>query len=78
MKLITLFLTCANEREAQKIANDLINKKLAACVRLSDVNSTYSWKGEIENSGEVLMMIESTEDKFDEVETIIRQLHSYE
>jgi periplasmic divalent cation tolerance protein len=78
VKLITLLLTCADREEAQKIAKELLDKKLAACVRLTDVNSTYWWKDKIENSGETLLMIESAEEKFDEIETTVRRLHSYE
>lgn len=78
MKLITLFLTCGDREEAQKIAAALLDKKLTACVRLSDVNSTYWWKEKLENSSEVLLMMESVDTKFDEIETTVRRLHSYE
>jgi periplasmic divalent cation tolerance protein len=78
VKFITLFLTCADREEARKIAKELLSKKLAACVRLTDVNSTYWWKDKIEDSSETLLMIESAEDKFDEIEATVRSLHSYE
>jgi periplasmic divalent cation tolerance protein len=68
----------ANKKEAQKIADKLLAEKLAACVRLTDVNSTFWWKGNRERAEEVMLIIESTEDKFDAVETTARQLHSYE
>lgn len=78
MNLITLFLTCADREEAPKITNELLDKKLAACVRLSNVNSSFWWQGKIENTDEVQLIIESAEDKFDEIEACVRQLHSYE
>lgn len=78
MTLITLLLTCANRQEAQNIAQALLDKKLAACVRLSDVNSSFWWQDKIENADEVQLVIESIKDKFDDIETTIRQLHSYE
>ena len=78
MKLITLFLTCADQEEAQKIADEIIDKKLAACVRLTDVNSTYWWNGKKENSQEVMLIMESIESKFEEIETMVRGLHSYD
>jgi periplasmic divalent cation tolerance protein len=78
MNLITLFLTCANRREAQKISNKLLDEKLAACVRLTDVNSSFWWEGKKENTKEIQLIIESVEDKFDKIEACVRQLHSYE
>jgi periplasmic divalent cation tolerance protein len=78
MKIITMFLSCANREEALKITEELLDKKLAACVRLSDVNSYYWWNNKRENSSEVLMMIESVEDKFDDIEAAVKRLHSYE
>jgi uncharacterized protein involved in tolerance to divalent cations len=78
VNLITLFLTCANEQEAKTISKALLDKKLAACVRLTDVRSDFIWKAKIEHSDEVLLIIESVQDKFDEIETAVKQLHSYE
>lgn len=78
MKLITLFLTCSSREEARKISRKLLDEKLAACVRLTDVNSSFWWQGKIENTDEAQLVIESTEDQFDEIEACVRQLHSYE
>jgi periplasmic divalent cation tolerance protein len=78
MNLITLFLTCADRPEAEKIADSLLDKRLAACVRLTDVYSAYWWEGKKERADEVLLMIESSEDKFNSIENLVRQLHSYE
>jgi periplasmic divalent cation tolerance protein len=77
VKLITLFLTCANRQEAQKIGDELLDKNLAACVRMFDVDSTYLWQGAKHNSSEVQLIIESAEDKFNAIETTVRRLHSY-
>jgi periplasmic divalent cation tolerance protein len=77
MKLITLLLTCANEEEAQKISDALLDKKLAVCARSIDVKSTFWWQGRRENTSEVQLIIDSTEAKFDEIETTVRSLHSY-
>jgi periplasmic divalent cation tolerance protein len=78
MKLITLFLTCANEEEAKHISKKLLDKKLAACVRTTDVKSDFWWKGQQEQDAEVLLIIESSEEKFDEIEAAVKAVHSYE
>lgn len=73
-----MFLTCATPQEAKQIADALLDKKLAACVRATGVKSGFWWQGQREQAGEILLMIESTEEKFDQIEATIRQLHSYE
>ncbi len=75
--MIILYLTCANSSEAKKISNALLEAKLVACVRQSTVASTYWWEGKINHDDEVLLMMETLEAKFDEVNRIIEKLHSY-
>lgn len=78
MKLITLFLTCADADEAEKIGNLLLDKKLAACVRSADVESLFLWKGQKEQGREKLLIIDTSEDKFDAIEAVVKEAHSYE
>ena len=78
MNLITLFLTCANAQEAKKISSKLLGEKLAACARQTDVKSDFIWKGKTEHSREVLLIIESVQEKFDDIEAAVEKIHSYE
>ena len=73
-----LYLTCADTEEATKITEALLQAKLVACVRQSNVTSSYWWDGKINHASEVLLMMESSEEKFDEVERVIAKLHSYD
>jgi periplasmic divalent cation tolerance protein len=76
--MIILYLTCADETEAQKISGALLQAKLIACARRMPVASANWWKGEIEQATEVLLMMESIEEKFVAVEKLVDTLHSYE
>lgn len=76
--MIILHLTCANEKEAKAIGTALLEQKLVACVRRSQVNSAYWWNGKIHNDDEILLMMESLEEKFDAVEAVVTELHSYD
>ena len=78
MKLATYFLTCADSEEATKIANALLEARLCACVKQTNITSTFHWEGAIQNSSEVLLLIESIEEKFDEIDKIVDELHSYD
>ncbi len=44
MRIITLFLTCANEKEAGKIADVLLKKKLAVCIKKVNIKSRFYLK----------------------------------
>lgn len=77
MKLVTLFLTCANTVEANDIVSKLFEKKLVVCVKQTSVNSTFWWKDKIENTEEVLLIMDSTQDKFSKIEAIVKEIHSY-
>ena len=75
-----IVLTNLPDREAAvKLANELVAKKLAACVNvLSECTSVYRWKGTIENAREVPVLIKTRADRYAEVEAAIRGLHPYE
>jgi periplasmic divalent cation tolerance protein len=71
--------TAGSEDEARKIANALVDRKLAACVNIIPrIESIYRWQGKVESSREWLLLIKTTAEKFDAVRNAIRELHSYE
>jgi periplasmic divalent cation tolerance protein len=73
-------LTTAGSRdEARRIAEALVDAKLAACVNIvQGVNSIYRWKGKSEEAEEWLLWIKTTADKFASVRDKIKEVHSYE
>jgi periplasmic divalent cation tolerance protein len=76
---IVLLCTCSSEREGRLLAEALVHSKLAACVNLlPGVQSIYRWEGELERAAEVLLLIKSTADRFEELRVRITELHSYD
>jgi periplasmic divalent cation tolerance protein len=76
---IAVFITAANKEEARLLAETLVNNRLAACVQiLPDMESVYRWQGVIERQAEVLLIAKTKRDKFAELETEVRRIHSYE
>jgi periplasmic divalent cation tolerance protein len=64
---------------ATKIADTLIEKRLAACVQISGpITSTYWWQGQIEVAQEWVCTAKTRQDLYDAVEQAIRDVHSYE
>ena len=78
MKPILLFLTCANQKEANKISKSLLQKGLVVCIKAMPVSSTFLWQGEIDSGKEVLLVMDSVESKFKVIENQVKKLHSYD
>ena len=78
MKLITLFLTCADKTEADKIAAKLLDEKLVACVKQTAIASDYLWQGQKQDGDETMLIIDSVEQKFDEIEAAVKEIHGYD
>ena len=73
-------VTCGTLEESRKIARELVEKRLAACVNVVThaVESFYPWAGKLENSSEYLLMIKTTEDRIEELQACVVSRHSYD
>ena len=78
MKPVVLFLTCADKNEVEKIVESLLEKKLIVCAKSFPVNSTFFWENKIDSSEEFFVVMDSSEELFDKVETEVKRLHSYD
>ena len=74
-----VFVMAANEAESNRIAQALVEEKLAACVNIvGPVRSIYQWRGAVENASEYMLMIKAPMRHFPKLERRVRELHSYE
>ena len=64
--------------EAEALARKLLERRLAACVSLRAVRSLYHWRGGIETSPEVELLIKTGSAQLPALEEAVRALHSYE
>lgn len=79
MTVFACFCTCPDEASAARIADALVEARLAACVsQLTGLRSVYRWQGEIERADEVLLVIKTTPDRLDALTELVRALHPYE
>jgi periplasmic divalent cation tolerance protein len=78
-KPIVVFMTAASREEAARIAQLLVESKLAACVQiLPEMQSIYVWKGEVQRDSEVLLIAKTISSNFARLEREVRAIHSYE
>jgi periplasmic divalent cation tolerance protein len=77
--MLIVLTTTATGEEAQRIANGIIEAKLAACVQiLPKMTSVYFWEGKVQTEPEHLLLIKTLEEKFDALSEFIRTNHSYD
>ena len=74
-----IFCTCPDQDTAEKIARLLVASNNAACVNiLPGITSIYRWQGQIESAGEYLLLIKAAKDRYQAIESTIREHHPYE
>ncbi|HZQ19587.1 MAG TPA: divalent-cation tolerance protein CutA [Terriglobales bacterium] len=76
---VLVLTTAGGESEAHKIAQQLVERKLAACVNIvPKIQSVYRWQGKVESAEEYLMLIKTTRAHVETVQSALRELHSYD
>ena len=77
---LTVLTNCSSAEEAHRIAEYLVQNRLAACVNVgsSPIESIYRWNGKLETASEIPLLIKTSRARYAAVEHAIRKLHSYE
>src|SRR5690606_27335873 len=74
-----IYLTCADNAEAEHIARHLLAEGLIACANLfPPIRSLYHWQGELQHETESAMLLKTRRDVLPKLESRILQLHSYD
>ena len=77
--ILLVFTNLPDESSAEKLAQQLIEARAAACVnRLAPCTSTYRWRNNIESATEVPLLIKTTRAAYPRLEKLIREAHPYE
>ena len=73
-----ILTTCANQEEAQRLAQLRVESGLAACVQITGVTSFYEWDGAVNKDNEQLLLIKAKSVHYNEIEEFISQNHRYD
>lgn len=72
-----VYISTESYENAQTISENLVKSKLAACCSISQNNtSIYEWEGKIENRIECKIMCKTMIDKLDEIDLLVKSLHT--
>ena len=77
-KILLLITTVPDKLLAEKIAKELIERKLAACVSIKEIKSIYIWQGNIEENKEFEIIIKSLPESLNELTLILKKKITYE
>jgi len=79
-RYIVVLVTAPSQEAGEKIAARLLEKKLAACVNIvPEITSLYTWEGKTQNDQEVLLVIKSKVELFEEhLVPAVLEAHPYE
>lgn len=79
MSALLVITNLPDRAAAERLADALIAKRLAACINiLAPCRSIYRWKGEVQHDEEHPMLIKTTRERYAELEAAIRAQHPYE
>lgn len=78
MNTIAVLTTIDSEERARAMAESLVERKLAACVQISAIDSVYEWQGAIQNDREYRLMAKTIASRYADIEAAIRELHIYD
>lgn len=78
-ELLIVVTTFASLEDAKKMAHQLIEGKLAACIQIQEgVHSIYRWDGKICEEKEVLLSAKTIADKWIDISSFIKIHHPYD
>jgi periplasmic divalent cation tolerance protein len=79
MDALLVFTNLPDRASAERLAGELVEKRLAACVSiLAPCRSTYRWKGGLQADDEHPLLIKTTRARYPALEAAIVAGHPYE
>ena len=76
--MIIYYVPCKDNKEAKKIAKELLKQKLIACANITPSESIYIWEGKIKEEKESILIIKTLDRWEEEVKETIKKIHSYD
>lgn len=70
--------TVANEADAERLADLMMTRRLAACVQVLPITSTYRWQGKVHRDPELLLMAKTTAERFPALQEAVLAAHPYD
>ena len=76
--MISVYITCKDEKEAVRISKHLLKKRLIACSNMFPIKSMYWWKEKITKDNEIVMLAKAPGKNYEKIKKEVKKLHSYD
>jgi periplasmic divalent cation tolerance protein len=74
---IVIVSTYPDKKSISTVAHIVVEKKLAACVNYTKINSVYTWKNKIHDTKEFLALFKTTSGSKQKLKETIARSHPY-
>jgi len=79
VKPIVVVTTAGTQEQANRLAEELVDRRNAACVNIIPIQrSVYWWQGQVCDDSEFMLLIKTTDTEWEAVQETVRELHDYE
>jgi periplasmic divalent cation tolerance protein len=78
VKHIVVVTTVASLEDARTLARTMVERRLAACAQISQIESYYHWQGAVQNEPEFKIAFKTVAEHYAHIEAAIRAQHPYQ
>jgi periplasmic divalent cation tolerance protein len=79
MPVMFVYATAGDAAEALRIGRTVVEERLAACANVLDgMRAVYWWQGAVQEAGEAVLILKTTDERLGALIARIRDLHSYD
>jgi periplasmic divalent cation tolerance protein len=78
MDMLAVITTVSTAEQAEVLARTAVERRLAACVHVEAVHSTYHWQGKVASAAEMRLTFKTSQALYPALEAALRQLHPYD
>jgi periplasmic divalent cation tolerance protein len=79
MGAVIVYMTAGSREEAERIASELIEKRLAACVNIfGEISSMFYWDNAVQKETEVAFIAKTAANRLEELTATVMDIHSYD
>ena len=75
--MTTVYVTAPRDAAAE-LAEELVERRLAACVNVVDCDSVYRWEGDVVSDPEAILIVKTTEEAYEDLAAAVEELHPYD
>lgn len=78
MAFLVFYITHPDESSAQRMAGQLLERRLVACANIFPISSAYWWQGAIQREGEWVSIVKTRLELENALEQAIQGIHPYD